>query len=73
MVGEANQVLRATDEPVVDKNKSASEVESDDPVASSSSNDTIVKMANKTTLEMSDYWKKSMITEADRSAYHITD
>jgi hypothetical protein len=55
MVGEANQVLRATDEPVVDKNKSASEVESDDPVTSSSSNDTIVKMANKTTLEMSDY------------------
>jgi hypothetical protein len=34
-------------------------------VASSSSNAAIEKMANKTTPTLSDYWKKSMVTEAD--------
>jgi hypothetical protein len=40
-------------------------------VASSSSNVAIVKMANKIIPEMSDYWKKSMITMADRLTYHF--
>jgi hypothetical protein len=39
-------------------------------VASSSSNEVVVNMANKTTPTLSDYWKKSTITEVDRSAYH---
>jgi hypothetical protein len=71
MAGEADQVLHATDEPVVDETKSASRAESDAP-ASSSSNTAVKKMANMTTPSMSDYWKKSMITEDDRSAYHAT-
>jgi hypothetical protein len=48
-------------------------VESDDLAASSSSNIIVVKMVNKTTLEMPDYWKKLIVTEADRSAYHATN
>jgi hypothetical protein len=33
----------------------------------------VVKMANKTTPSMSDYWRKSMIVEADHSTYHTID
>jgi hypothetical protein len=71
MAGEADQVLHATDEPTVDETKSASGAESDAP-ASSSSNPAVKKMANMTTPSMSGYWKKSMITEDDHSAYHAT-
>jgi hypothetical protein len=70
MAGETDHTVHVTDEPVVDENKSASRVKSDVPAVSSSSNVAIVKMANKTTPSMFDYWKKSMITEADHSAYH---
>jgi hypothetical protein len=45
-------------------------MESDVPVASSSSNMAAAKMAYKTTPEMVDYWKKMTVTEADRNAYH---
>jgi hypothetical protein len=55
MAGEADQILCATDEPIVGENKSASGVESDDLVTSSSSNAVIVKMVNKTIPDMSDY------------------
>jgi hypothetical protein len=72
MAGEADQVLHATDEPVVDENKSASGAESDTLASSSSSNTVVNKLVNKTTSSISDYWKKSMITEDDRSAYHAT-
>jgi hypothetical protein len=70
MAGETDQILQVPDEPVVDETKSAFGAESDVPVASSSSNVAVVKMANKTTPSMSDYWKKSTITKADHSAYH---
>jgi hypothetical protein len=30
----------------------------------------VIKMTNNKVLEMSDYWKKSTITEADHQAYH---
>jgi hypothetical protein len=40
-------------------------------VASSSSNAAAVKMVNNTTPEISDYWKKSTVIEANRSSYHI--
>jgi hypothetical protein len=39
-------------------------------VASFSSKAAIEKMANNDTPMLSNYWKKSMITKADRSAYH---
>jgi hypothetical protein len=71
MASEADQIIQASDEPVIDKHKSASRAESDAP-ASSSSNAAIKKMVNNTTPSMSDYWKKSTITEDDRSAYHAT-
>jgi hypothetical protein len=64
MTSEANQALHA-----IDENKSASRVESD-ALASSSSKTAFKKMVNKTTLSMSDYWKKLTIIEDDRSAYH---
>jgi hypothetical protein len=59
MAGEADQILLAINEPAVGENKSASGVESDDLVASSSSKAATVKMVNKTTPMMYDYWKKS--------------
>jgi hypothetical protein len=49
---------------------SASGAESNVPTMSSSSNVIDVKMMNKTTPLMFNYWKKSTITEADHSAYH---
>jgi hypothetical protein len=68
---ETDRSLHVADEPIIDKNKSASGAESNVPVASSSSNAAAVKMADETTPEMSDYWKRSTITEADRLAYHF--
>jgi hypothetical protein len=41
-------------------------------MASSSSNEAVTKMVNKTTPALTDYLKKSTITEVDRIAYHIT-
>jgi hypothetical protein len=73
MADEADQTLHATGEPAVDENKSASGSESDVPMTSSSSNAVVVKMVNKSTPSMFDYWKKSTITEADRSACHVAD
>jgi hypothetical protein len=70
MIGDADQILRATDVPVVDKSKSDSGTESDSPAASTSSNTTIAKIADKTIPDMSDYWNKSTITKVDRQAYH---
>jgi hypothetical protein len=72
MASEANQILPTADEPIVNKNKSASGVESD-ASTSSSSNAAVKKMANKITPSMSDYWKKLTITKDDRSAYHAAD
>jgi hypothetical protein len=73
MAGETDCSLHIADEPVVDKNKSASGAEGDVLVVSSSSNAAVVKMVDKTIPEMSGYWKKSMIIEADRLTYHSTD
>jgi hypothetical protein len=70
MAGEADQIPHVVDEPIVNENKSHSEIESDVLVTFSSSNIAGMKMAEKTTPEMVDYWKKTMITEADRQAYH---
>jgi hypothetical protein len=66
MGGEADQTLAATDTPAVDEGKNDSGVESDTPATSSSVILVVIKMANNRVLEMSDYWKKSIITKADR-------
>jgi hypothetical protein len=72
MANETNRIPNVTGEAVVDEGKTHSRGESDVLMASSSSNEAIAKMANKTTPApaLSDYWKKSTVTEANRSAYH---
>jgi hypothetical protein len=72
MAGEADQTFNVLNEPIIDENKSPSGAESNVLAASSSSNEAATKMANKTSPSMSDYWKKSTITDADCSAYHAT-
>jgi hypothetical protein len=72
MAGETDQTLHVTGEAIADEIKTASRVESNVQVASSSSNVVVEKMANKTTPMLSDYWKKSTVTEADRSPHHTT-
>jgi hypothetical protein len=70
MVGGSDQIIHAAGDHVVDENKSASVVESEVPAVSSSSHMVVAKMVNKTSPSMSNYWKKSMITEVDYSSYH---
>jgi hypothetical protein len=66
MAGEADQAHHIVDEPVVDENKSDFEMKSNVPVTSSSSNVATTKIVNKTTPEMVDYWKKTLVTKTDR-------
>jgi hypothetical protein len=70
MAGEADRTLASADTRVVDKGRNASGAESDALVTSSSMTLAVIKMADHRVPEMSDYWKKSIITEADRQAYH---
>jgi hypothetical protein len=69
MAGAADQTLAAADMPATDEGRNVSGVKSDAPVTSSMTL-AIIKMAVNKVPEMSDYWKKSTITEADRQAYH---
>jgi hypothetical protein len=62
MTDETDQILHVSDEPIVNKSKSDSRMESDVPAASSSSNMIAAKMADKTMPEMVDYWKKTTVT-----------
>jgi hypothetical protein len=55
---------------IVDESKSDSEMESNILVVSSSSNVAAMKIAKETTPEMVDYWKKTLVTETGRHAYH---
>jgi hypothetical protein len=70
MAGEAYQIPRVTNEPIVHDRQSDSETESNGAVASSFSNVAAMKMAKKTIPEMVDYWKKATVMEADCQAYH---
>jgi hypothetical protein len=70
MAGETDQILHVVDEPIISESKSDSRMESDVLATSSSSNMAAAKMADNTTPEMVDYWKKKMVTEANRKAYH---
>jgi hypothetical protein len=65
MAGEAGQNLPIITEPVADDNKSDSGMESDVLMASSSANMVAVKIVDKVIPDMSDYWKKSTLTETD--------
>jgi hypothetical protein len=53
--------------------KTISGVESDVATTSSSYNAAIENMAEKDVPMLTNYWKKSMVTKADRSAYHNDD
>jgi hypothetical protein len=68
--GEADWTLATADTPTVDEGRNNSGAESDALVTSSSVTLAVIKMADNKVPEMSDYWKKSTITEVDRQAYH---
>jgi hypothetical protein len=70
MAGEADQTLATAETPAIDEGRNDSVVESDALVTSSFATLAVIKMLNNKVPEMSDYWKKSTITEADRQAYH---
>jgi hypothetical protein len=72
MDGEADQILHTADEPIVNESKSDSGTKSDSPAVSTSSSAAAAKIADKTIPNLSDYWKKSTIIEADHQAYHST-
>jgi hypothetical protein len=69
MAGESDQLLLAAGDAAANA-KIMSSVESDVAAASSSSNVAVEKMTKKEVPVLTDYWKKSTVTEADRSAYH---
>jgi hypothetical protein len=73
LASETNQTLLAVGNIIVDDAKAASLAESDVVVASSSSNAATEKMMKKDVPVMTDYWKKSSVTEVDQSAYHSVD
>jgi hypothetical protein len=55
MASEADQILHTADEPIGDESKSDSGMESDSPAVFTSSNATVVKIADKTIPDMCDY------------------
>jgi hypothetical protein len=73
MACKVDQTLHVGGQGVVDDAKSISGAESNVQATSSSSNVVIEKMVNKDTAMLFDYWKKSIVTEANRFAYHTTD
>jgi hypothetical protein len=73
IVGEADRTLASTDTAAIDEGKNDSGVKSDAPMTSSSTTLAVIKMADSKVPELSDYWIKSTITEADRQAYHDFD
>jgi hypothetical protein len=73
MSSETDQTsLTAGDVATIDA-KMVSGAESDTAAASSSSNVATEKIAKKDVLMLTDYWKKSTVTEADHAAYHAAD
>jgi hypothetical protein len=70
MASKTEQTLLTTGNVIVDDAKTASRAESGIAVTSSTSNAAVEKMVKKDIPMMTNYWKKSTMTEADRSAYH---
>jgi hypothetical protein len=73
MASEADRTLAAVDTPTVDEGRNDSGAESDAPVTFSTMAFAVIKMANNKVPELSDYRKKSAISEADCQAYHGFD
>jgi hypothetical protein len=71
MASRTDQTLHATSDAAVGDAKTVSRAKSDTMAASSSSNVSTKKIANKDVPVLTDYWKKSSVIEADRSAYHV--
>jgi hypothetical protein len=65
--------LVAADMLAIDEGRNDSKVKSNTLMTSSSVTLAIIKMADNRVPEMSDYWKKSTIIEADHQAYHDFD
>jgi hypothetical protein len=65
MVGEADQNPPAITEPATSGNKSDSGIESDASATSSSATLATIKMADNQIPEITDFWKKSNVSEAN--------
>jgi hypothetical protein len=70
IVGEADENPPVITEPVGGSNKSDSGVESDASITSSSATLAMINMADNQIAEITDFWKKSNISEANHQAYH---
>jgi hypothetical protein len=70
MAGEAHQNPLITTEPTADGNKSDSRTKTEALATSSSATVAVIKMASNKIPGISDYWKKSNVSEANRKAYH---
>jgi hypothetical protein len=70
MAGEADQNPPVTTEPTTTSNKSDSRMESNSPATSSSATLATIKMADNQIPEITDFWKISNISKANRQAYH---
>jgi hypothetical protein len=70
MAGEADQNLPVATDPAIGSNKSDSGTETDALATSSSATVAAIKMAGNQIPKISDYWKKSNVSKANRQAYH---
>jgi hypothetical protein len=70
MASEADQNPPVITEPAIGSNKSDFGTESDAPATSSSTTLGAIKMADNQIPEITDLWKKSILSEANRQAYH---
>jgi hypothetical protein len=70
MAGETDQTLLTAGDTTATDAKTVSSAESDTIAVSSSSNVATEKIAEKDVPMLTDYWKKSIVTEADRATYH---
>jgi hypothetical protein len=70
MAGEADQNPPVIPEPIAGGNKSDSGMESDAPTTSSSTTLAAIKMADNQIPEITDFWKKSNVSEVNHQAYH---
>jgi hypothetical protein len=70
MADEVDQNPLVITETAVGCNKSDSGMERDAPVTSSSANLAAIKMGDNQIPEITDFWKKSNVSEANHQAYH---
>jgi hypothetical protein len=70
MAGEADGNPPVTTEPTAGSNKSDSGTKSDALITSSSTTLVAIKMVDNQIPEITDFWKKTNVSEANRQAYH---